>query len=75
MSECMYPDITVKLVGEDGNAFAIIGRVSAALREHLTNEEWHRDDIEKEIRTFRTEAMEGDYQNLLCTCAEWVNVK
>ena len=29
-----YPDITVRLVGEDGNAFIIIGRVRAALRKN-----------------------------------------
>jgi hypothetical protein len=27
-----YPDVEVALVGEDGNAFAIIGRVSKALK-------------------------------------------
>jgi hypothetical protein len=33
MSEPKYPDVSVRLVGEDGNAFAIMGRVSAALRD------------------------------------------
>lgn len=27
-----YPNVQVQLVGEDGNAFAIIGRVSRALK-------------------------------------------
>ena len=27
-----YPDVNVDLVGEDGNVFAIIGRVSNALK-------------------------------------------
>jgi hypothetical protein len=27
-----YPDVAVKLVGEDGNAFAIIGRTARAIR-------------------------------------------
>ena len=27
-----YPDVTVKLLGEDGNAFAIMGAVRQALR-------------------------------------------
>lgn len=27
-----YPDVEVQLTGEDGNAFAIIGRVSQALK-------------------------------------------
>jgi hypothetical protein len=28
----LYPDVTVKLVGSDGNAFAIIANVSKALK-------------------------------------------
>jgi hypothetical protein len=27
--EIKYPDVTVTLVGDDGNAFAILGKVSA----------------------------------------------
>ena len=27
-----YPHVNVRLVGEDGNVFAIVGRVTAALR-------------------------------------------
>ena len=30
-----YPGITVRLVGEDGNSFAIISRVSVALRRQV----------------------------------------
>ena len=32
MSEPKYPDIKVQMVGKDGNAFSIIGRVTKALR-------------------------------------------
>jgi hypothetical protein len=32
MTDIKHPDVTVKLVGEDGNVFAIVGRVSLALR-------------------------------------------
>lgn len=60
-----YPEIEVTLVGEDGNAFAIIGRVSKALR---------RAKVEKsEIDLFTKEAMGGDYDHLLRTCMEWVD--
>jgi hypothetical protein len=31
MSQITFPDVKVRLVGEDGNAFNIIGRVSLAL--------------------------------------------
>lgn len=33
-----YPDVHVKLVGRDGNAFAIIGAVHSALRKHVSKE-------------------------------------
>ena len=62
-----YPEVTVKLVGEDGNAFAIIGRMSAALRKARVSKE--------EIATFQKAAMAGDYDNLLQTCQKWVNVE
>ncbi len=61
-----YPDITVKLAGEDGNAFAIIGRVSKALRQ--------ADVPKEEVDQFREEAMSGDYDNLLVTAMKWVDV-
>lgn len=31
--ELTYPDVRVALVGEDGNAFSIIGRVARAIRQ------------------------------------------
>jgi hypothetical protein len=34
-----YPQAKVKLVGEDGNAFAIIGRVRKALRKAEVSQE------------------------------------
>lgn len=67
MTTPKYPDIHVTLVGEDGNAFAILGRVQHAMRRaHLTTEE-----IERFIR----EATSGDYDHLLRTCDEWVSVE
>jgi hypothetical protein len=60
-----YPEIEVRLVGEDGNAFAIIARVASALRGHGCD----RDTVAK----FRSEATSGDYDNLLRTCFAWVN--
>lgn len=62
-----YSKITVKLVGTDGNAMAIIGRVSAALR---------RAGVSKlERESFIAEATSGDYDNVLATCMRWVNVE
>ena len=61
-----YPDITVELIGNDGNAFVILGAVSNALRRNKVPKE--------EIDTFLSEATSGDYDNLLQTCMKWVDV-
>lgn len=59
-----YPDIEVQLVGQDGNAFNIIGLVRVALR---------RNNVPtSEIDEFTKEATSGDYDNVLATCMKWV---
>jgi hypothetical protein len=60
-----YPDIKVKLVGEDGNAFAILGAVSRALKRA-----GHADAAEE----FYAEATSGDYDHLLATATRYVEV-
>ena len=62
-----YPDVTVQLTGEDGNAFFIIGRIRQALRRHGVPQE--------EIEEFCEEAMSGDYNHVLNTAMRWVEVK
>lgn len=61
-----YPEVTAKLVGENGNAFNLIAIVVTALKRAGVSKE--------EIQQFQKEAMSGDYDNLLMTCAKWVNV-
>jgi len=61
-----YPDITVRLVGEDGNAFAILGRVIRAMKQAGLPPE--------EIEAFRQEATAGSYDLLLQTVMRWVDV-
>ena len=61
-----YPDIEVQLTGEDGNAFAIMGRVARELRKHKIEQ--------KVIDEYTNKAMSGDYGNLLRTTAELVTV-
>ena len=61
-----YPDITVELTGNDGNAFAVLGNVSRVLRKNEVSKQ--------EIDDFMTEATSGDYDNLLQICMKWVNV-
>lgn len=61
-----YKNISVQLTGQDGNAFAIMAKVSGALRKN--------DVPEGEVEQYLSESMEGDYDNLLRTAMSWVNV-
>lgn len=67
MNEPKYPKIVVKLVGGDGNAFAILGKVSKALRAAGVPQA-ERDE-------FMAEATSGDYDHLLQICMKWVEVR
>ena len=62
-----HPEVVVKLIGENGNAFAILGTVKRALRKAKVSE--------AEIDEFCREATSGDYDNLLRTCAQWVTLE
>ncbi len=61
-----YPNIEVALVGHDGNAFAVLGRVQRALRDAGVSE--------AEVHEFMDAATDGDYDHLLQTCMAWVDV-
>jgi hypothetical protein len=62
-----YPDITVRLTGEDGNAFNILGICLRAMRRAGLNQ--------KERDAFQAEAISGNYDHLLATCIEWFEVE
>lgn len=62
-----YPDVHVKLVGEDGNAFTVLSRVREALRRAGLPRE--------EVKAYLAEAISGDYNNLLATTIRWVEVE
>jgi len=66
MESPKYPDVQVRLVGEDGNAFAIMGRVASALKDAGVSKE--------EIDAYYSESTSGDYDNLLRTAVRWVQV-
>lgn len=68
MPQPHFPDVTVQLTGEDGNAFAILGRVKWALREGGAA-------TSADETAFIEEATAGDYDHLLRTCMKWVNVE
>jgi len=61
-----YPHISVQLIGNHGNAFAILGRICRELRKHNIPKE--------EIDSFTKEATSGDYDHLLQICMKTVNV-
>lgn len=67
MSEIKHPEVHVRLVGEDGNAFAILGRVARAMRRAGVSE--------SEINAFCAEAATGDYDKLLRVVMAWVEVE
>ena len=62
-----YPNITVELVGKDGNAFNILGICRRTMKRAGLPE--------SEIEVFTTEATSGDYNHLLAVCCEWFNVE
>jgi len=65
--ELTQTGIKVKLVGEDGNAFYILGKVRQALRRGGKGKEF--------IDAFTAEATSGDYYHLLATCMKVVEVE
>jgi hypothetical protein len=58
---------TVKLIGQDGNAFSIMGMVKQALRRAGADKEY--------IDKYLSEATSGDYNHLLAVSMEYVNVE
>ena len=60
-----HPEVQVQLSGQDGNAFAILGRTTAALRAARVPQE--------EIDAYFAEATSGDYDHLLQTTMAWVD--
>jgi hypothetical protein len=56
----------VKLIGQDGNAFGILGRCQRAARKAGNSAE--------DVETFVAEATSGDYSHLLAVVQEWFEV-
>jgi hypothetical protein len=62
-----YEDVTVQLIGQDGNAFAIIGAVASEIRKV------HGSDAASEWITLATAS--ESYDALLCRAMETVHVE
>ena len=58
-------EIKVKMVGEDGNAFAILGRCRQALAKARRLDLWDE---------FHKEATSADYNHLLATVCDYFEV-
>jgi hypothetical protein len=67
MDAVLHPEITVTLVGQDGNAFNLLGICQKAMR---------RAGLQKdEIDEFMADATNGDYDHLLQICMRWFTVE
>lgn len=60
-------NITVELIGTDGNAFAILGKVKKAMKAASLTK--------IQIDEFQNEAMNGDYNHLLQTVTKYVDIE
>jgi hypothetical protein len=59
--------VHVKLIGEDGNSYSVMGATTRAMR---------RAGVSKEvIDEYKEKAMAGDYNNLLAVTMEYVEVE
>lgn len=66
MAEILFPHVTVQLTGEDGNAFAILGKVQKAMRRAGIGE--------ADVKAYMDAATAGDYDHLLAVTMRTVNV-
>lgn len=67
MTDVKYPEITINILGVNGNAFNILGICTSAMRKYQLPK--------SEIDTFFKEATSGSYDDLLCTVMKWFNVE
>lgn len=65
-NDVKFPEITVELSGHDGNAFAILGKVTRALKKGGATQ--------AEVSEFFDEATSGGYDHLLATVMRTVDV-
>lgn len=65
-TEPLFPNIEVKLIGENSSVKNILRVCEKAMKKSGLSE--------REIEKFMTEAQKGDYNHLLCTCLRWFDV-
>ena len=59
-------EVDIALTGPSGNAYAIMGLVSAAMKEVGATSE--------DVQQYTREATSGDYKHLLAVSREWVDL-
>ena len=70
MSVPKYPEVEVTLIGQDGNIFGIMGKVSQELKRKLPKPEGS-----EAAKEFQAEVMEsGSYDEALQIVTKYVNV-
>ena len=72
----MKPCIHVQLSGTDGNAFAIMGAVTSAMKRNVGEGYTFAtaDEARQAAAEYQNEAMSGDYDNLLRVSEQTVSV-
>lgn len=66
LKSTLSPKMKKRALGNDGNAFYILGKVKRAMEGVGVPV--------KEVKAFLEEAKSGDYDHLLQTCMKWVTV-
>lgn len=72
--EVRYPEVEVQLSGTNGNAGAIMGAISEALKTYWRSQGQTFADYKDELAEFRTTMLSGSYDDLLRTAQSWVTV-
>ena len=67
MTEIKYPHIKVNIIGQNGNAFCILGICQRAMEQAKCTRQ--------EIDAFNEEAKLGDYNHLLATVTNYFDVE
>lgn len=67
MTDIIYPQITVNLTSIDGNAYSILGAVTKKIKRYGI--------AQSLIDEFLKEAESGDYDHLIQTVMQYVNVE
>lgn len=65
--------VYIELEGQNGNAFAIIGRTTAAIRRQLRSLKWPPTEIHSLVEEYAADATSGNYDHILQTTMKWVH--